>query len=299
MNLQVRETILGFDLLDGETPLAVYRAREELPRKDSPKPCFAPIYTASGHLVTEYRPMDHTWHTGLYYGWVHANEANLWGGPWYLPETDKYEYVEGTHGVQRHDGFDALGVANGVVRIRERLSWLDAHDAPLATEIRAWDFEPCELGYRWRIETAIRPTAGPVTLGASRKSHYSGLELRMGPPFASDEHSATHRCSSGREGHEQIMGQPANWVSAAGASGGMVALFDHPSNPRHPVSWFARANLLGAGLLMDEDLTIAAGDVLRLRYRFLVLDEAVGEGRLHEEFADFSTDDRLQTEPAA
>lgn len=121
----------------------------------------------------------------------------------------------------------------------------------------------------------------------------------MGPPFASDERSATHRCSSGLEGHEQIMGQSANWVSAAGASGGMVALFDHPSNPRHPVTWFARANLLGAGLLMNEDLTIAAEDVLRLRYRFLVLDEAATDDRLQEEFADFSTDDRVEADPAA
>ena len=79
MNLVLRETMLGFDLVDGSTPLAVYRAREHLPRTDSPKPCFAPIYTASGHLVTEYRPADHTWHTGMFYGWVHANDANLKG----------------------------------------------------------------------------------------------------------------------------------------------------------------------------------------------------------------------------
>ena len=30
-------------------------------------------------MVTEYRPADHTWHTGMFYGWVHANDANLKG----------------------------------------------------------------------------------------------------------------------------------------------------------------------------------------------------------------------------
>ncbi|HJP29878.1 MAG: PmoA family protein [Candidatus Latescibacteria bacterium] len=294
MKLSVRETILGFDLFDGETPLAVYRACEHLPRADSPKPCFAPIYTASGRLVTEYRPADHTWHTGLYYGWVHANEANLWGGPWYLPEKDKYEHVEGTHGVQRHDGFDDMGTTDAGVRVREGLTWLDAADEPMATERRAWDFEPCVGGYRWRIETAIQPVGGPLTLGASRKSHYSGLELRLGPPFASNEAAAGHCCSEGRQGHEQIMHQPARWVSAAGAQGGIVALFDHPTNPRHPVPWFTRANLLGAGLLINDDLTIGADDTLRLRYRLLVLDDPAGADRLQDEFADFAGDDRTE-----
>lgn len=292
MDLRIHETILGFDLLNGAQPLAVYRAREELPRTDSPKPCFAPIYTASGQLVTEYRPADHTWHTGLYWGWVHANEANLWGGPWYLPDKDKYELVPGTHGVQRHEGFDELAVVDGVARVRERLSWLDANDEPMATERRAWDFEPCDGGYRWRIETKITPIAGVLTLAPSRKSLYSGLELRMGPPFASGDAPATHRCSEGRDGHEAIMGQTAAWVSAAGASGGMVAMLDHPDNLRHPVSWFARANLLGAGLLMQEDLTVPAGESLRLRYRLLVLDEPAGDDRMREEFAAFAADAR-------
>ena len=84
--LKIRRNALGFEILDGEQLAALYRATEELPRTESPKPCFAPIYTPSGGLVTEYRPADHPWHTGLYFGWVFANGANLWGGPWYLPE---------------------------------------------------------------------------------------------------------------------------------------------------------------------------------------------------------------------
>jgi hypothetical protein len=294
MNLTVRQTILGFDLVDGNTPLAVYRASEQLPRSDSPKPCFAPIYTASGKLVTEYRPADHTWHTGLYYGWVHANEANLWGGPWYLPETDKYEHVPDTHGVQRHDSFDEMGVHDGVARVREGLTWLDAQDQPMATERRTWDFEPCDGGYRWRIETAICPTASPLVLAPSRKSFYSGLELRLGPPFATTQAPAVHRCSEGRVGHEAIMGQAARWVSADGANGGMVCLFDHPSNTRHPVPWFTRANLLGAGLVMNDDLTVATGECLRLRYRMLVLDEPATAQRLQDEFSEFSDDARME-----
>jgi hypothetical protein len=273
--LELRENCLGFELWDGDRLIALYRAREELPRSESPKPCFAPIYTPSGLLVTEYRPADHPWHTGLYFGWVHANNANLWGGPWYLPEKGKYEMVEHSHGAQRHAGFSGEQVAGGQVRICEELEWLDAGDQVMAREVRAFTFGRLEEpGYLWTIEARIRPAGARLVLGASRAARYSGLELRLGPPFA----DAQHRSSEGLEGHERIMGQRARWVSAAGAAGGGVVMMDHPGNPRHPTPWFARRNLLGAGLLMEGDLEVEQGEELALRYGFALLDRAPTPG---------------------
>jgi len=282
--VELRENCLGFELRDGERLVALYRACEELPRSESPKPCFAPIYTPSGGLVTEYRPADHPWHTGLYFGWVHANGANLWGGPWYLPEKGKYEMVEGSHGVQRHLDFVGERVETGEVSIREKLEWLDPQDRVMAEELRTYTF--CKLeapGYLWTIETRIRPAGGPLVLGASRAARYSGLELRLGPPFA----DALHRDSEGREGHEQLMRQRARWVSAAGASGGGVVMMDHPGNPRHPTPWFARRNLLGAGLLMEGDLTVKEGEELALRYGFALFDQAPSPDTAEAIYRDF------------
>ena len=169
INLGVHENCLGFEIHDGERLVTLYRAREELPRGESPKPCFAPIYTPSGLLVTEYRPADHPWHTGLCLGWVHANSANLWGGPWYLPEKDKYELVEGSHGVQRHVGFVEEQVDAEGVFIQEQVEWVDADDRPMAEEVRSYTFSKTEEpGYLWVIETQIRPAVGRLCLGASR-----------------------------------------------------------------------------------------------------------------------------------
>ena len=64
-------------------------------------------------------------------------------------------------------------------------------------------------------------------------------------------------------------------------------MMDHPQNPRHPVTWFTRKNLLGAGLLMEEDLEIAGGEALELRYAFLVLDEDPGHQSLEALYANF------------
>jgi hypothetical protein len=268
--VEIKENALGLELWHEGRLHALYRVNEELTRSESPKPCFAPIYTPSGGLVTEYRPGDHAWHTGLYFGWVHANDANLWGGPWYLPETKKYEYVDGTHGIQRHDNFPELSQADGAVVVRQELTWLDGADVPLAREERKYLISGEAGGYFWRVETRIDPLTEKLILGASRAARYSGFELRLGPPFS----DADLYDSEGRRGHEAIMGQQARWVAASGASGGGVAMLDHPNNPRHPTTWFARKNLLGAGLLMESDLEIAAGEPLALRYGFWVGDEA-------------------------
>ena len=106
----------------------------------------------------------------------------------------------------------------------------------------------------------------------------------MGPSFA----EAEHYCSEGRQGHADIMHQRARWVGARGKSGGFVALMDHPSNPRHPVTWFTRANLLGTGLLIEGDLELAAGECLELHYAFFVLDQDPGPTQLETLYADFA-----------
>ncbi|NKB68018.1 MAG: hypothetical protein GKR89_13235 [Candidatus Latescibacteria bacterium] len=270
--LVLQQNALGFEVHDGEQLVALYRALEELPRTESPKPCFAPIYTPSGGLITEYRPADHAWHTGLFFGWVHVGDTNLWGGPWYLPEKGGYEYVDHSHGIQRHDRFTRLD-QGAWLGVEEELTWLDAEDRPLARERRQFRFGRCgqNKGYLWSIDTSIEPVGEKLVMEASRAARYSGLVLRMGPPFA----DARHLNSEGQEGHEAIMGQPARWVSAVGAAGGGVVMMDHPDNIRHPVTWFTRKNLLGTGLLMEGDLELNEGEQLVLRQGLAIVDRAV------------------------
>ena len=161
-SLELRENCLGFEIHDGEQLVCLYRGCEELPHSESPKPCFAPIYTPSGQLITEYRPADHAWHTGLYFGWVHFNKANLWGGPWYMPEKEKYEYIEDTHGVQRHDAFVRLEENESGVVVEDALSWLAADDAVMVRETRVYTFAKMagRAGYFWTVETDIAGALG-------------------------------------------------------------------------------------------------------------------------------------------
>lgn len=314
LRLEVNEG-KGFEVYAGRTGqadrqlLCRYNAATgHLPRDESPKPCFHPVYTHSGGLISEYRPEDHTWHTGLYFGWVHVNDTNFWGGSWYLPEQGKYVPVPGSHGVQRHDGFTEVSdPVSGGVAVGERLTWVDRNGRPVIREARRFDFletaAVSDAGRAdragraarclWLIDSVITPVEGEVTLGASRAARYSGLILRMGLPFA----DAHHTCGSGLIGHEAIMRTRDRWVAAAGAQGGMVVMMDHPRNLRHPVQWFTRRNLLGTGPLMEEDLTIPASDRLHLRYGFLVLDEVAGAEEIEELYRSYvsASDERSPT----
>ncbi|MDE2726546.1 MAG: PmoA family protein [Gemmatimonadota bacterium] len=307
LRLEVNEG-KGFEVYAGRSGgqlLCRYNAATgHLPRDESPKPCFHPVYTSSGGLISEYRPEDHTWHLGLYFGWVHVNDTNFWGGSWYLPEHGKYVPVPGSHGVQRHDEFTEVSDLESGVAVGERLTWLDRNDHPVIRETRRFDFlktaavsEPGQADQAgrclWLIDSVITPVEEEVTLGASRAARYSGLILRMGPPFA----DAHHTSGSGLSGHEAIMRTRDRWVAAAGAQGGMVVMMDHPRNLRHPVQWFTRRNLLGTGPLMEEDLTIPASDSLHLRYGFLVLDEVAGEGEIEDLYRYYvsASDERSPT----
>ena len=203
LRLEVNEG-KGFEVYADRQLLSRYNAAAgHLPRDESPKPCFHPVYTPSGGLISEYRPDDHTWHMGLFFGWVHVNDTNFWGGSWYLLEQGKYVPVPDSHGVQRHDGFTPVSNPESGVAVVERLTWLDRNDRPVIRESRRFDFlETAGVGgCLWLIDSVITPVEGEITMGASRAARYSGLVLRMGPPFA----DAHHTSGSGRSGHENIM----------------------------------------------------------------------------------------------
>jgi hypothetical protein len=108
--------------------------------------------------------------------------------------------------------------------------------------------------------------------------------------------------SEGRAGEKQIWGKRANWVDYSGPVEGRevgVAIFDHPSNPKHPAYWHAR----GYGLFAvnafgerdfyndpkrDGSLTIAPGGGLMFRYRVLIHEGDVSAARIAEAYAQYA-----------
>ena len=115
-------------------------------------------------------------------------------------------------------------------------------------------------------------------------------------------HGAKAVNSEGVTGKE-IWGKRAKWVDYSGVVDGKtvgIAIFDHPSNPRHPTWWHAREyGLIAANPFGIHDfekgqpkgagnMTIPAGESVTFRYRFVFHEgdaQAAGIAKMYDEYA--------------
>jgi hypothetical protein len=128
-------------------------------------------------------------------------------------------------------------------------------------------------------EFAIHAAAGPVKMEDTKEGTFA---IRLATPLQEPDGHMSN--SQGSVGEKQIWGKRADWVDYSGIVAGErlgVAIFDHPSNPKHPTYWHAR----GYGLFAvnpfgehdfykdntrDGGVTIPAGGTMVLRYRVFI-----------------------------
>ena len=104
-----------------------------------------------------------------------------------------------------------------------------------------------------------------------------------------------------------VWGARAKWVDMSGPILGKtygIAIFDHPSNLRHPTRWHARDYGLFAAnpfceAEMDKsqpkgagDFVLAAGKSVTFKYRVLVHTGEPDVAKLAAQFADYAKTDR-------
>ena len=96
-------------------------------------------------------------------------------------------------------------------------------------------------------------------------------------------------------------GKHADWCDYYGPVGGKtvgIAMFDHPSNPRHPTTWHVRdyglfaANPFGLHDFEKKekgagDLTVPAGKSITFRYRFYIHEGTTDEAKVAERYSDY------------
>ena len=122
----------------------------------------------------------------------------------------------------------------------------------------------------------LKADHGPLTIHDTKEGTFA---IRVAPELNSPPGHMVN--SRGGEGEPQIWGKPAEWVNYDGTIGGDqvgIAIFDSPTNFRHPTTWHAR----GYGLFsvnpfglraftsdpkQDGSHTVADGGALTLRYR--------------------------------
>jgi hypothetical protein len=238
-------------------------------RSAARRPYVSTLVGPSGRNVLECPPADHAHHLGLWWGHGDVN-----GVDFYL----EHERDDMRHGRIEHVAFDELVDDAPWFGFDESLEWRGPDGEVMVTERRVallhlasdeWYTLDLDSTYTAAIDLAFGDTKESVLPGvrvAEQLVTYGG---------------GTMVNSEGGRGEEECMGSRARWVDRTGTRRGLwhkeyvegVALFDHPDNPFHPATWFARDygplsplpghHFVGAA-------TLGAGESVRFQHRLLV-----------------------------
>ncbi len=258
-------------------PLAQYRCDRR-----SSKPYFDVVNlppTArrrAGDNIALARPHDHIWHFGLFFCQRYVDGLNFW-------ETELLLSKNEPNGRCDPDGDIAVRTLDdGGVAFAHALKWITSAGETWVTERREIAVRPPD-GDGYRIDWTLRFTA----VGKDRvfnsappaNNEYSGLSYR------------SLRCmdkgalldSEGRNNPKTMLGQPARWADYSGklddcavwgdADWAGITMFDHPSNPNHPVRWFCMTEpfgFLAANPSYGRKWTLPEGKEQTLRYAVYV-----------------------------
>ena len=259
-----------------------YLATPDCPRIESPKPCFHPVHSLSGTLITDYRPSDHPWHHGIAFAPAYVDDDTFWGGPTFVDRNQRYQWRD-NHGRQEHRNWNLVTSGPGFVCWEQEVDWRDHAEARIMQDTRAIAIEaPWRDEHGWRLSMRIvlrnltqrtLRLASPVCQGRE-SGGYFGLMWRGAPALA-----GSRLFTSAHTGTD-VMDRRASWLACISPAAGVsVLLIDDAANPRHPTPWFARNNPLLASfaLVNHEPWFFLPGEVLALRYQIIISDRLLDE----------------------
>jgi len=235
-----------------------------------PKPFFHPLCTPSGRVLSLLEPYDHWWQRGLWFAIKFVNGENFW------------EEKEGTvWGEQRTVAPPAVNhLEGGRITIFSRVQW----DRPRGSgvifdEQRKFEYRPVdERSYALDFLFSLTPTDDvkldrtPFTTWGG----YGGLTFRGTKDWHQPQLLFSDGSTSTRPvGNSALWCDLSGWLDGGIRPSGGIAMFDHPSNLRHPTPWYGSieaSHYFNPAFLFHEPMVVAAGEPLNLRYRVLVHD---------------------------
>jgi len=283
----------------GATTLFRYVYAPDTAARESPKPYFHPIHTLAGHLVTDYRPPDHVWHTGVCMTLVSVSGENFWGGPTYVHGSG---YVQrDNHGRQVHQAWLRIECDARSAALTERLRWVSQAGETLLTEEREIAVSAVDAVAGWyaldftsRLTNATERTLhlGSPTTEGRPLAGYGSLFWRGPQAFRGGAVLA-----AGGAGGPEMMGERSPWLAyieqhdgGDGGNGASATLLfrDHPDNPRYPTPWYVRNDPFAAvsfAFVFDAQYPLLPEQMITLRYRIVIADSAWTRERIEAHVA--------------
>ena len=295
--LDLRQHEDSYELFHDGQLLFRYVYKSSVPANESPKPYFHPLNTLHGQTVTDFRPADHTWHTGLAMTMAYLSGLNFWGGPSYV-HGQGYIQLANNGQIQHHTWLLAECV-NNQARLGERLAWITPNGQVWIDEVRHMtaivaDDTNWYLDFEFRLTNVSRQTlefGSPTTQGRPNAG-YGGLFWRG--PLAWQNPDI---CLAELSDSQAMMGASAAWLAYSGGASDQRAtlvFIDHPTNPRYPNQWFVRdVEYVGVcfAFVFYQAYFLPSDETLTLRYRVAIADGDLSETALNQLTQSFLTED--------
>ncbi|MEI8374143.1 MAG: PmoA family protein [Planctomycetota bacterium] len=256
-------------------------------------PYIHPISLPGGPVMSALAPADHPWHRGLWFSWKFLNGVNYWEfAPNHPNQPDGKTVVVGPAVIHTTETMATVGL---------RLEYSKAQ-VVLAEERTLVASRP-RLDGSYTIDWTSRFTAKDKDVVFERTppkqaswGGYGGLGFRASKTMR--DFRAID--SEGRVGRTQAHGKQARWMDFGGVFGEQngktttagITIFDHPANPRHPVSWYlsddAGLPYFGPALLFAQPMTLKLGDSFTIKYRILIHPGLGDKAALEKEYQAFA-----------
>jgi hypothetical protein len=262
------------------------------PRGKGGKPSFHPLTLGGGMNLTALAPADHIWHRGAWLSWKKINGLNYWEEDRAGRSQGETEVVAST--ITPNADFSA--------KLELTLSYHPPGKPTILTEQRVLYVSAPGSGGSYYIDWDSSFTSGDSEVQLDRTpipgepkgvgyGGYAGYSLR----YAASTRQWTLLDSAGRTAEEKIHGQNALWVDFSGTTeNGIeagVAIFDHPTNRRHPSPWYVAKGMpyVSPAILFAEPLVLKPKETLRLKYRTLIHSGRSDAEKLKKAYEQFST----------
>jgi len=257
----------------------------ELRFEGAPKPYFYPLNGPGGVGLTRNFPMrtdaadedkDHAHHRSLWFTHGDVNGVDFWA-----EGTNKGKVVQ-TRILEARGGDES-----GTVRTANK--WVTPEGKTLLTDVTSLRVHRSPLGRMFDYEIALTASEGiDVTFGDTKEGTMAvrlaeSMRLKANKHYAGKPTGRILQNTGVKD--DSTWGKRASWTAYTGPVDGKpmsVVIFDHPSNPRYPTWWHVRdyglfaANPFGVHDFEKKpagtgNLVVKAGDMVRFRYRFLLL----------------------------
>lgn len=227
-----------------------------------------------------YPKSDHTWHRALWWSWKAINGVNYWEEN--QQGTDPVE-VEIAH----NDDYSA--------QIEMAIAYHLPDQPPTVMENRLITVCAPDRTGTYSIDWRATFTQLGEDDVVFNKNSYGGMALRMAAECCGDASAERPPWTFlDSEGRANCNDQAARWVAYAGntpnGQSAVVAMFDHPDNPRHPSWWQSRSHYpyLNPSFTCKEDYTLPGDGSLTLKYRILIHHGSAVTERLEQEWRAFA-----------